>query len=517
MISSYMKSKLTKNIYRVLLIASFLAINALIIFGISSALSYLNTGADRSSILHLEVPMEKVYAPKVTWGSLANPGRSMEKQTLQEIERDYLNAWHVKNISFKDNNRYGVADFYTDSARTRIFELIDINIKNNNSVKETTLEHFPELDFYSEDGTLVVFTDKNVERYQEFYEGDSLLFKQKDTASYQIMMLLEDGFWRVRHLQKIIPEKTELPNVTKTFDTILKTVKDVKGLNYYPQKNPWNTFGKKFNDTIINNDFKIIKNMGLNTIRLFIQYEDFGKSDVKLEKLNRLIKTMDLALEYDLKVMITLFDFYGDYDVANWTLTQRHAETIVTALKNHRALLGWDIKNEPDLDFDSRGRSRVLSWLLEMNTKIRQWDPNHPITIGWSSPEAAINLAEELDFVSYHYYGKPKDFLSAHNKLKSIVNNKPLLLEEYGYSSYDGFWNMYRGSDKAQIDYYKSMQRNLSNAKVPFLFWTLYDFEKVPSSVAGSLPWRTRKQHYFGCFDLEGNKKEIYHLLKQNP
>jgi len=512
-----MKNKLTRNIYRALLIASFLAINGLILSGISSVLSYLNTGADKSSMLHLEVPMEKVYAPKVTWGPLDNPGRPMEKQTLQEIERDYLNAWHVRNIAYKKNDRYGIADFYTDSARARIFEHIDLNIKNKNSIKETSLEHFPELDFYSEDGTLVVFTDKNVERYQEIYEGDSLLLKQKDTASYQIMMLLEDGFWRIRHLQKIIPEKIKSPNITRSIDTILNTVKDIKGLNYYPKENPWDTFGKKFNDTIIGNDFKIIKNMGLNTIRIFIQYEDFGKAEIKLEKLNRLIKTMDLALEHDLKVMITLFDFYGDYDVANWTLTQRHAETIVTALKNHRALFGWDIKNEPDLDFDSRGRERVLSWLSEMNTKIKQWDPNHPITIGWSSPEAAINLADEIDFVSYHYYREPKDYLIAHNQLKSIVKNKPLLLQEYGYSSYDGFWNMYMGSEKAQVDYYKNMQSNLSNGKVPFMFWTLYDFEKVPSTVAGSLPWRTRKQHYFGCIDLDGNKKEIYNHLKQNP
>lgn len=510
-----MKNKLTKNIYRVLLIASFLAINALILSGISAVLSYLNTGADKSSMLHLEVLMDKVYAPKVTWGNIDNPGRPMENQTLQEIERDYLNAWHVRNIAFKKNDRYGIADFYTDSARARVFEHIDLNIENNNYFKGSTLEHFPELDFYSEDGTLVVFTDKDVERYQETYEGDSLLFQQKDTTSYQIMMLLEDGFWRIRHLQEIETEKEIQPVIDRDIDTILQAIKNLKGINYYPQKTPWDTFGKGFNDTIVGNDFTIIKNMGLNTIRIFIQYEDFGKAEVKLEKLNHLRKTMDLAFENDLKVMITLFDFYGDYDITNWTLTQRHAETIINALKDHPALLGWDIKNEPDLDFDSRGRRRVLSWLTEMNIKIKQWDTNHPVTIGWSSPEAAVHLVEEVDFVSYHYYGKPENFLSVHNELKSIVPNKPLVLQEYGYSSYDGFWNIYLGSDEKQVDYYKTMQSQLVKAEVPFIFWTLYDFKEVPTSVAGSLPWRTRKQHYFGCIDLDGNRKEVFEVLKQ--
>lgn len=35
-----------------------------------------------------------------------------------------------------------------------------------------------------------------------------------------------------------------------------------------------------------------------------------------------------------LKVIVTLFDFYGDYSVLDWTLNQRHAETIVAALKS---------------------------------------------------------------------------------------------------------------------------------------------------------------------------------------
>ena len=330
------------------------------------------------------------------------------------------------------------------------------------------------------------------------------------------MMLLEDGFWRIRHLQQIKSEKRSHVVVPREVGSIINTIGDLKGLNYYPQKTPWDTFGNGFNDTIIANDFNIVKSMGLNSIRIFIQYEDFGKADVKSEKLDRLKTTMDLALECDLKVMITLFDFYGDYDVTNWTLTQRHAETIVTAFKDHPALLGWDIKNEPDLDFDSRGQRRVLSWLNEMLIKIKQWDKNHPTTIGWSSPEAAVNLSNEVDFVSYHYYREPEEFLAAHNELKSAVSNKPLILQEYGYSSYDGFWNIYQGSIEDQIDYYETMQRQLGEAGIPFIFWTFYDFEKVPTDVAGSLPWRTRKQHFFGCIDQEGNRKKVFEILDQN-
>ena len=42
-------------------------------------------------------------------------------------------------------------------------------------------------------------------------------------------------------------------------------------------------------------DLKIIKTTGLNTIRVFVPYEDFGKANInpeKLEKLKQLLKTL---------------------------------------------------------------------------------------------------------------------------------------------------------------------------------------------------------------------------------
>ncbi|WP_298473836.1 cellulase family glycosylhydrolase [uncultured Maribacter sp.] len=509
-----MAIKLNKVFYRTILIATFLAINMLIISGIGSAWAFMNTGADKTSMLHLEVPMEDVYKPSLEWINTENPGRPMEIQALGEITNDYMNAWHVRNIAYKKNDPYGIEDFYTDSARVRLYDHIDANKKNNNWYKRTTLNHNSSLDFYTADGTMVVFKDYNVEEYQEIYQGEELILKEKDTTSYQVMMLLEDGFWRIRHLKEIPTPIDTAKIVKRTIDKKLAKVKNIKGINYYPKDSPWDTFGKKFSDSIINQDFKIIQEMGLNTIRVFIQYEDFGKNRVDYKKLALLKTLLDTAEENDLEVLITLFDFYGDYDVSNWTLTHRHAESIIKAMKDHPALLGWDIKNEPDLDFDSRGKQRVLSWLEQMIDNIKKWDKNHPITIGWSSPEAGIELADKVDFVSYHYYREPKDYKLAHNKLRALVPTKPKVLQEYGMSSYKGLWNLYRGADEqGQLAYYKQMQQILKEDNIPYMFWTLYDFKKVPSSVAGSLPWKTKKQHFFGCLDSLGNKKPVYHEL----
>ncbi len=508
-----MATRINRNIYRGILILSFLVVNGLILFGITSVLSYLNTGADRTSMLHLEVEREDVYLPDVTWDNLNNPGRPLEKQTQGEIERDYLSSWYVKNIAYKTNDYYGVKDYYTDSARVKVYNTIDYNLNHKVNLNTTTLKHNLSLDFYSADGKLAVLEDKNVVSFKEVFKANKIITQERDTSSYKAILLLEDGFWRIRHLKKIENESHQIP---KKVSLDFTGIKNAKGLNYYPKDSPWDMFGKKFNEFTIHLDFELIKKMGMNTIRIFVPYEDFGKASIDYIKLDRLKKTLAIAEKNKLKVVITLFDFYGNYDISDWTITNKHATIIVNACKNSNALLAWDIKNEPDLDFESRSSKTVINWLKQMIITVKNEDPYHPITIGWSSPEAATLLVDDLDFISFHYYKKIQNFRDDYKKIVIKSNDKPIMLQEYGLSSYSGLWNFYGGSEDNQAEYYKEIQSVLLENKIPFLAWTLYDFKEVPSSVAGRLPWRKNKQHNFGFITTNGEKKPSYSYFSLN-
>ncbi|MEX0275453.1 MAG: cellulase family glycosylhydrolase, partial [Flavobacteriaceae bacterium] len=401
------------------------------------------------------------------------------------------------------------------SAKVKLYRTLALNKNQNVTFDQTSIAHHPELKYYSADGKLVVFTDHGAKIYRESLRNKERVLVEKMERTYQVLMLLEDGFWRIRHMVEMAPEK-----LLRVQDTVLEKSGDpasIKGINYYPKDAPWAMFGQKFNDSIINADFKIIKDMGLNTVRLFINYEEFGKNKLRKDKMKKMKKVLDLAQAHQLKAIITLFDFYGNYDVYDWTLTHRHAEKVVKALKKHPALLGWDLKNEPDLDFESRGKHTVLAWLSEMNTQIKKWDPVHPITIGWSNTQAAVHLANELDYVSFHYYEDLDLFPERMAALRKAVPNRQLVLQEYGLSSYSGPWNGFSGSDENQAEYYREIQAQLKKEKLPFLFWTLYDFEEVPNRVAGWQPWRKNKQGFFGCIDVNGNKKEAYFQLLQSP
>jgi hypothetical protein len=509
-----------RNTIRTLLIGSFILLNVLLLFGTSTVLEYLNSGADRSSMLHLEKETVNTYLPKVTWEEHHNVGRTMEPNTLKTIEKHYLFSWYIKNKSLQNNKKAGIEDFYTQNARMNLYRAIDYNLKNEITIESTTLKHHPKLEFYSEDGQQVVFTDKNVIEFQNVFKSKTLVTAVQDTATYKVMMLLEDGFWRVRHIQKMAKEP--ILNDSLKSDPEFKVVGNkiqykksdfiIKGINYYPKNSAWDTFGAQFNRDTIARDLDIIKDAKLNAIRIFIQYEDFGKADLKPEKLLKLKTLLDLAEAKNLKVIVTLFDFYSDYTLESWTLTQRHAEKIVSAFKNHKAIVAWDIKNEPNLDFESRDKQNVLKWLQQMISVIKENDPNHLVTIGWSNSYEATHLSEQVDFVSYHFYNAITDFEKEHSTLEKATQ-KPLVIQEFGIPSYRGFWNWVGSNEEDQAEYHKKMQALFKKNGLAFMSWTLYDFPAVPNQVAGKWPWQKLRQKKFGFINESGTKKPAFEFI----
>ncbi len=499
---------LNKHILRSILILSYILIVIGVIFGISNIVSYLNTGADRSEMLNLNVVSSDVYTPQVNWNTKPNRGRSVSDNKISEIEKDYLNAWYVKQLAYKTNTKKAIKDHFTENARKKVYDIINHNKADSLTIESTTLSHNIDLNFFSEDGKIAVITDKDVIIHKRYLKNDKLLFKVDEQATYKVILLLEDGFWRIRHMVKLANEDKTKTLATGQFSNVA-----IKGINYYPQSNPWETFGAEFSIDTIKKDFNIIRSAGLNTIRLFVPYEDFGKENVDESKLRSLRKTMDVAHGLGLKVIITLFDFYGDYSTLNWTLTQKHASIIVNKLKEHEALLAWDIKNEPDLDFETRGKDLVISWLSHMIDLIRSIDKKNAITIGWYAPESSKILKDQVDLISFHYY-KPISMLdNTLLKLKEQFPEKPIVMQEYGISSYNGFWNPFGNSENDQAYYHKKAQKLIKKHDISYMSWTLYDFNTIPDKVIGWKPWEKQIQKEYGFIDKAGNKKPAFQFI----
>jgi len=60
------------------------------------------------------------------------------------------------------------------------------------------------------------------------------------------------------------------------------------------------------------------------------------------------------------------------------------------------------------------------------------------------------------------------------------------------------------------------MQAQLNEHGLPYLFWTLFDFDDVPNTVVGKLPWRKQRQKYFGIITVDGERKSAYQYLDKS-
>ena len=501
----------THKIIKPFMIMIYVSLILLAVVGFGYLYNYLNTGADRSKIMHTSTAGILRYTPNVNWSTAKNEGRQINNQVISEIKRDYLDAWYLKSVVLKTNNTLGIDDYFTKNARKNIYALVNHNKNQNITIESTSLNHDIEVVFFNESAKLVVLKDANVREYKKVFINNKLSYEADEVSTYNVVLLFENNGWRIRHMIKERHKSSSKIRQYQSIDSL-----KIHGINYYPQALPWKMFGEQFNLNTIENDFKIIRKARLNTIRIFVPYDAFGKANVLPDKLNKLAQVLDLAEKNQLKVVVTLFDFYGNYEVLDWSLTQKHAKAILSRFKNHNAILAWDIKNEPDLDFDSRGKERVLSWLEFMIDIVRAVDQKHWITIGWANAKSAELLKDELDFVTFHYYDNPEKFKNTYSTLKKNIPNKPILLGEFGISSYGGLWNPFFSSETIQANYHKTMQKMLKSEKIPFLSWTLYDFKNIPKGVVGNLPWRKIPQKKYGFISASGRKKAAFNFINHN-
>lgn len=513
--------KKSRLFYRIVILAVFLVANLFLVRGIGSLLAFIKSGADREQMMAKVLKINDYYKPVFTWHNLENPGRDFIEKNQGEVQRDYADSWYVKNLNLSANTTKGFADFYTDSSRVNLFRTIELNKKNNIKVHGTTLSHNIDINFFSADGKLVAFDDKNVHEIYRIFQNDSLVRQQEVFSDYKIVMLLEDGFWRIRHMVRNNSKDSTAAIVTKPkAGFVQRDGKQlslngqpffIRGINYYPKESPWAMFGNKFNDTIINQDFRKIDSLGFNTARIFVNYNDFGKEEVKSKMVEQLKRTLDLAEKHNLKLIVTLFDFFGKYDIINWTLTEQHLIGIVKPLQEHRAILAWDIKNEADLDMQVHSEGQVTSWLDFTLKRLKYYAPNQLSTIGWLHPHPHFAKKSSTDMFTFHFYEELGGFEKAYDEWAAHTD-KPLVVGEFGIHSWGKAF--LGNSQEKQKEHYQVMMDKIESNEKHFIAWTLYDFPDLPKEVFGIFPWHTLPQKNMGLLDVDGKPKLVMEVFE---
>ncbi|OYT63044.1 MAG: hypothetical protein B6U69_00020 [Thermofilum sp. ex4484_15] len=80
------------------------------------------------------------------------------------------------------------------------------------------------------------------------------------------------------------------------------------GVNYWPRRKA-TYWWKEFEESEVREEFKEIRDLNLNLVRIFLLWEDFQPEPRKLNEkaLSNLEEVMDTAYRYGLKVIVTLF------------------------------------------------------------------------------------------------------------------------------------------------------------------------------------------------------------------
>ena len=262
------------------------------------------------------------------------------------------------------------------------------------------------------------------------------------------------------------------------------------GVNYWPRRKAM-YWWSNFDAGEVREEFAILKEIGLNVVRIFLLWDDFqpDPASVSQAALNNLVKVADIAVENNLKLDVTFFT--GHMSGPNWSPRWllggdlppvAHKEwlvdvvsagkrtdkgyrnmfhdamaldaerllvrTVVSVLQDHPGIWMWNLGNEPDLFAWPNTSDDGAAWVKGMVGLIKGIDPNHPVTIGLHGDGLHRDNGLRVDKVyahtdvavmhSYPMYTpwarKPldPDFVPFTCALTAALAGKPVLMEEFG-------------------------------------------------------------------------------------
>lgn len=281
----------------------------------------------------------------------------------------------------------------------------------------------------------------------------------------------------------------------------------------------------------IEKDFDQLQKLGVNTVRIFLNYYVFGGAkaadanysmDYALNHFDQLLQAANKRGIYVLPVLLAKYpqDRFGPdaYDMA----LNLHVRPVLQHLKGKPGILAWDLFNEIDLggpvdercwDWDNGAyegcfplAQQRLAFVKTIHDEVKKLDPERLTTasLGFAKnyfrPEkASMRLADVVDLYSFHYYdddpynsgryaahwyygkGFPADLRRGVEELYALGLNKPVLVTELGFPTGKGAT---RTTEKLVADL-QTARGELRDLHVSGLL--LWPFQNDPELLVGDL------------------------------
>ena len=280
------------------------------------------------------------------------------------------------------------------------------------------------------------------------------------------------------------------------------------GINYYPQRHLWELMWTQYDVKTIERDLTRVSNIGFNTVRIFLHFETFTAPLTIKPSYRNLHHFLDTAARKNLRVVVTLFDWSQPYPAALKPQMLAHLKEVVRTFSQHPALLAWDLKNEPDLDYRFYDTPNVVdAWIQNFShsLKMQPAASSVPLTVGWLHPSQTSATYAHLDFLSFHHYEVAENIGPRMLSLRQKLPGLPIILGEVGLSVPPA-----KANGNSQKDFLLQSLRQAIEFKAKGIwFWTLYDF---PPNRGRERP---EAENYFGLFSATENPKPVVAYLSK--
>lgn len=346
---------------------------------------------------------------------------------------------------------------------------------------------------------------------QNLTEGDDFRLKDMAEETRILRFYQSQAGWIQNNLESVeVQPERDFARHEKFKEAFSQRI---TGMNYYPATASWRDFWVDFPLNEITSDLAVMQDLNVNAIRIFLNHEYFEQAETQQDALDKLKVFLDLCENYNIQVLVTLFDLRPNYELSNWTADINHIKTVLSSIASHAAILAVDLKNQADLDFENWGEGRVEAWLTVMARHIHKTYPDLAVTIGWSSSEHALRLKDVVDVITYHEYQSPKGFEDRLRAIKAAAQGKPVMITELGST----IWHppfIKKFTEKSQASRL-AKQLNQAGPSNGVFVWTLNDFDYVGAEVVGPLPWRQAQQRHFGLRRPDGSLRPSANVLKK--
>lgn len=189
-----------KYLHRFLYAIIFLAFSIFVLYSISKLLAYFNTGAE-GNIYYLSEEIFDAPTSTIKWlQDDSNIEGEINKYVRSDIAKAYARSWHIRDLSIYHQKDLGLAEHFSPELQEKIID--NYSSIGVDSIHTQRISHNLKLHLISYDMQVASFSDI------KSHKKSTVLFGTKPytiltSHSYNIIMTLDDGVWRIRHLKQM--------------------------------------------------------------------------------------------------------------------------------------------------------------------------------------------------------------------------------------------------------------------------------------------------------------------------